>query len=144
MHVLHCEILLRIESGARFNPRYASCFVEEDWVGHVTAMAKASVHASTVSKRCLERWMLQYNSWIAGEGKNKLEWESFRHRDPDSNTFMGEFSAFLKSSRFIPASRPPTIRNIRQVCKLGSGSRKHAHVHTPTIYIYIYTNTLCM
>ena len=37
VHVLHCEILLRIESGARFNPRYASCFVEEDWVGQISA-----------------------------------------------------------------------------------------------------------
>ena len=93
VHVLQCEILLRIESGARFNPRYASCFVEEDRAGQITAIAKASVHASTVSKRYLERWLLQYNSFLAGEGK-QLEFFALR---------VSEVSSVLAFSSLIPS-----------------------------------------
>ena len=72
VHILHCQILLRLEAGSRFNPRYGSCFIEEDLVGQVVRLVKQSVHSNTVSRRTLQRWCLQYNSWLATLGEKTM------------------------------------------------------------------------
>ena len=66
-HQFHCSIVLRMAgiSGSRLNPRVTSCYMEEDYIGHLMAALKRSIHPSTLSKRVLQRWILQFNAWLA-------------------------------------------------------------------------------
>ena len=59
-HVFHCEVICRLDT-SRLNPRFAGCMMEEDFVGKVMATTKGAIHASTLSSRTLQRWLLQYN-----------------------------------------------------------------------------------
>ena len=63
-HQYHCEVVCRL-SVSRLNPRYAGCNLEEDFIGKVMACTKGAVHAATLSSRVLQRWLLQYNCWLA-------------------------------------------------------------------------------
>ena len=64
IHQLHCQIVCRAASGARLNPKVCSCFKEEDYVGQLCRVAKLAVSSVTLSKRILQRWLLQYNAMI--------------------------------------------------------------------------------
>ena len=72
VHQLHCEVILRVHQGQRFNPRYAACFKEEDYVGCMTKLCKNAVHSSSVSRRCLQRWLLQLNSFLAEDEEKSV------------------------------------------------------------------------
>ena len=63
-HQFHCEVICRL-STSRLNPKYAGCNLEEDFIGKVMACTKGAVHAATLSSRVLQRWLLQYNCWLA-------------------------------------------------------------------------------
>ena len=64
VHSFHCETLLRIRGGSRVNPRFHSCFNDEDYVGRVCNVGKQACHPMTMAKRVLERIMLQTNTWL--------------------------------------------------------------------------------
>ena len=64
MHQFHCEIVLRLAGGSRVNPRLASCYSEEDFIGKVMSSLKRSIHPSSLSSRVIQRWLLQLNCWI--------------------------------------------------------------------------------
>ncbi|CAE7427213.1 TY1B-DR3 [Symbiodinium sp. CCMP2592] len=64
-HQFHCELVLRMLT-SRLNPRWGSCWTEEDYVGQITKIVKGSVHSSSISLRVLQRWQLHYNAKLAG------------------------------------------------------------------------------
>ena len=64
-HQYHCEVVCRLAK-SRLNPKYAGCNLEEDFVGKVMRCATGAVHSTTLSLRVLQRWLLQYNCWLAG------------------------------------------------------------------------------
>lgn len=62
MHSFCCEILQRLYSGSRLNPRFVGCSMEEDYVGKLISILKSkSCHPSTFGKRVLERAILGIN-----------------------------------------------------------------------------------
>ena len=63
--------------GSKLNVRYGSCFNEEDLIGKIVAITKGSMHGSSVSKRLLQRWLLQMNANLA-EKRGKTDWEEGR------------------------------------------------------------------
>lgn len=64
-HSLHCETILRMASGSRANPRYFSCWLDEDYIGRMCNLGKAaSSHPTTMSRRVMERMMLSTNCWL--------------------------------------------------------------------------------
>ena len=65
LHSLACETLSRLRCNSRFNPRYVSCWTDEDFVGKVCSVSKGSVHPTTLSLRILQRSLLYLNSWLA-------------------------------------------------------------------------------
>ena len=54
MHQVHCEIILKIASGSRMNPRIPSCFNDEGFIGLVTHAARRAPHAKTLAKTLLQ------------------------------------------------------------------------------------------
>ena len=68
-HQFVCEVVLKLHDGSRFNPRYASCFGDEDYVGRVCGAAKLASHPSTMSKRVLQRCMCTLNAWLSTPGQ---------------------------------------------------------------------------
>ena len=54
-HQFHCELVLRLLT-SRLNPRWGSCWTEEDYVGQITKIVKGAVHSDTISRRVLQRW----------------------------------------------------------------------------------------
>ena len=68
-HSLHCECILKIRAGSRLNPRFTSCFNDEDLSEKSRSVGK-STHVLTMARRVLERLLLQTNAWLAGRGKN--------------------------------------------------------------------------
>ena len=71
-HAFHCQIILHASSGASLNVKYGSCFNEEDLIGKVTRVTKGSLHASTVCKRVLQRWLLQMNAHLCERVRVRL------------------------------------------------------------------------
>ena len=65
--------------------RYGSCFNEEDLVGKIVAITKGSMHGSSVSKRLLQRWLLQLNASLAEGEKTSVG----RGRLPGLGLFLG-------------------------------------------------------
>lgn len=64
-HSFLCETVLRISDGSRMNPRFVSCFQDEDFIGRVCKLARMpSSHPMTMSKRLLQRCLLQLNSQL--------------------------------------------------------------------------------
>ena len=63
-HSFHCETVLRIQGGSRANPRFFSCFNDEDYVGRTCSVGKQSVHPLTLAKRVLERLLMHTNAWL--------------------------------------------------------------------------------
>ena len=63
-HQFHCELVLRMLT-SRLNPRWGSCWTEEDYVGQITKVVKGAVHSLTISRRVLQRWQLHYNAKLA-------------------------------------------------------------------------------
>lgn len=64
-HSFLCETVLRISDGSRMNPRFVSCFQDEDYIGRVCKLARMpSSHPMTMSKRLLQRCLLQLNSQL--------------------------------------------------------------------------------
>mgnify|MGYP001820215750 CR=1 FL=1 len=63
-HQFHCWIVLRLARGSSLNPRIASCFMEEDFIGQVAGIVKRSPHPTTVGLRCLQRWLLLVNQHL--------------------------------------------------------------------------------
>ena len=61
LHSFHCETLCRLKSGSRLNPRFYSCWLDEDFVGRTCSMGKRAVHTQTLAKRVLQRCLLQIN-----------------------------------------------------------------------------------
>lgn len=66
-HAFHCEVLCKLRSGSRLNPRFHSCFNDEDYVGRCCSVGRQSCHPNTMARRVLERLMLQTNTWLMGE-----------------------------------------------------------------------------
>jgi len=66
-HYFACRILLNILA-SHVNPRYVHCFADEDFVGRIARLAKATC-SKTVSLRVLQRWLL----YLA------QRWEIFEH-----------------------------------------------------------------
>ena len=64
-HQFHCQIICHAAMGSKLNMRYGSCFNEEDLIGKIVAITKGSMHGSSVSKRLLQRWLLQMNAHLA-------------------------------------------------------------------------------
>ena len=64
LHALHCQVVCRAASGAAFNPKFASCWNEESFIGELCSVVKGASHASTLSKRVVQRWLLQYNAQL--------------------------------------------------------------------------------
>lgn len=71
IHSFQCEILQRLCAGSRLNPRFISCSNEEDLIGKVMAIVKNKVHASTLARRVLERYMLGINVFLMGLKSSK-------------------------------------------------------------------------
>ena len=65
LHSVACETIGRLRQGSKFNPRYVSCWQEEDFVGKLCARAKAAIHPGSLSRRLLQRSLLYLNSWLA-------------------------------------------------------------------------------
>ena len=63
-HAFHCQIILNASAGAKYNVRYGSCFNEEDMIGKLCRVTKGALHASSTSKRLLQRWLLQMNAHL--------------------------------------------------------------------------------
>eukprot|EP00439_Symbiodinium_sp_Y106_P006991 s2757_g1.t1 len=71
--LLHCIWLgtgrdltgsLCMEMAEKRQDLVCSCFKEEDYVGQLCRVAKLAVSSVTLSKRILQRWLLQYNAMI--------------------------------------------------------------------------------
>ena len=90
VHSFHCETLLKIRSGSKLNPRFHSCFNDEDYVGRVCAVGKQSCHPSTMSRRLLERILLQTNTSLME--KNGL---SLPHRNIQEKTVQTVHAMFF-------------------------------------------------
>ena len=73
-HQLHCELICQVANGSRLNPRYGSTFSEEDMVGNLMRMAKASVSPTTLSLRMLQRWLLHYNGQMVKAGRARRKY----------------------------------------------------------------------
>ena len=58
LHRFVCKTVLR---DTRLNCRFVSCWTEEDNVGKTCSVACGAVHASTLSKRLLQRFLLRLN-----------------------------------------------------------------------------------
>lgn len=71
IHSFQCEILQRLCAGSRLNPRFISCSNEEDLIGKVMAIVKNKLHASTLARRVLERYMLGINVFLMGLKRSK-------------------------------------------------------------------------
>ena len=65
MHSFACETLGRLRGGSKLNPRFLSCWGDEDYVGKICHRAKGSLHPTSLSKRLLQRSLLFLNSWLA-------------------------------------------------------------------------------
>lgn len=65
-HAFHCEVLCKLRGGSRSNPRYHSCFNDEDFVGRSCRIGRQACHPNTMARRILERLMLQTNTWLMG------------------------------------------------------------------------------
>ena len=71
-HSFHCETVLRIKGGSRANPRFFSCFNDEDFVGRSCSVGKQSVHPVTLAKRVLERLLMHTNTWLAEKSERSM------------------------------------------------------------------------
>ena len=72
IHSFHCETLLKIRAGSRVNPRFHSCWNDEDYVGRCCTVGKQACHPSTMARRVLERLLLQTNAWLMDGKKCRL------------------------------------------------------------------------
>ena len=63
-HSVHCETLCRLKNGARMNPRFYSCWNAEDYIGRIANIGKGSCHVQSLSKRVLQRALLQLNVFL--------------------------------------------------------------------------------
>ena len=61
LHVYHCEHVCRF-ADARLNPKWSSCWTEEDLVGCLSRLMKGSLHGANLARRVLERWLLHFNT----------------------------------------------------------------------------------
>ena len=44
--------------------------MDEDFIGKLMHCSQGAVHASAVSRRILERWMLNFNCWLCEAERN--------------------------------------------------------------------------
>ena len=63
-HIFHHHLVFRLRSGGRLNPRVVSCWLDEDFIGKVCAVAR-SVHPATLGLRTLQRHQLEINRRLA-------------------------------------------------------------------------------
>ena len=65
-HSFVCETLCRIKNGSRQNPKFASCWSEEDFIGQSCSIGMArALHPATLGKSILERLLLTLNAELA-------------------------------------------------------------------------------
>ena len=66
MHSYACEIVAKVDSGSRLNPKHTACFADESFVGKVCSVGLARpVHTSTLHLRLLQRMIMQLNAQVA-------------------------------------------------------------------------------
>ena len=65
-HSFVCETLCRIKNGSRQNPKFASCWSEEDFIGQSCSIGMArALHPATLGRSILERLLLTLNAELA-------------------------------------------------------------------------------
>lgn len=67
LHSFVCELLQRMSTGSRLNPRIVSCSGDEDLIGKICGVIKSKIHPSTLAKRVLERYMLGLNVFVMSQ-----------------------------------------------------------------------------
>jgi hypothetical protein len=64
MHAFHHHVVYRLQQGSTLNPRICGCWLDEDLVGRIAVMSRAT-HPSTMGKRALQRWLVEFNRLVA-------------------------------------------------------------------------------
>ena len=67
LHSFLCETILRLHR-SKFNPKFAACWSDEDFIGQTCAISQRALHPATLGHRMLERLLMQLNAYLAGEG----------------------------------------------------------------------------
>ena len=94
VHSFHCETLLKLRGGSRVNPRFHSCFNDEDYVGRCCSVGKQACHPNTMARRVLERILLQTNTWL-------MEKKCSREHASAAFTNTRNFDMFFKGKTCI-------------------------------------------